>query len=647
MQQQKMKTGWKLLAGLFAGTALVLTGCGGGGGGGSSTCTTFPNCSSSGGGTSNGGTTSTATQLSLIVSSATLQTDGSSTVTVTATLKNSANAVVSGQAVQFSATSGTLSAASSTTSSAGTATVTFNSNDNKVNRTVTITATSGTLTKTVQIAVQGTSLGFGGDISAVVGSSASMSVNVLDGASKAVANQEVTLTSAKGNPVPATATTNSAGVATFSFTPTMPGTDTITASALGASLSQSLLVSAMNFTITSPAANVNYVGVNNCQSVTAFLASGTTTNVKFATSRGSIYASSAACAGGGGGSSVDVTPTNTGSTSTALAYVRSSTVGDTQVTATATDSGGVTGSAKRTLTFVSTTPSQMQVQSSSSVLAVNGSASVTALVRDASGNPVYNQTVVFSAPNGGGSPSPMTATTNASGVATTTFTADSTTSGFTAVVVHAELQSNAAIYANSSLTVAGQAANTLLGTDGLIVILSNPIKYRQVWTAVVSDTAGNPIANQQVSAAIRGVTFGKGVYEVRSAKWTRVPTVFCPAEDANNNWVVDSGEIGDVDLDGVLEPNGAATVHIPDGSISVATTDSAGNATFHIDYLPSYAGWTYVELRVSAVVSGSNMVASRVFLLDVPVSVTSDTAAAPAFQLSPFGATGTVCSDPN
>ncbi|WP_374489819.1 Ig-like domain-containing protein [Zoogloea sp.] len=646
MQQQKMKAGWKALAGLLAGTSLVLVGCGGGGGGGSSTCTTFPQCSSSGGDSAS----TTATQISLMVSSATLQTDGSSTVTVTATLKNNSNAIVSGQAVSFSATSGTLSAASATTGSSGTATVTFNSNDNKVNRTVTITATSGTLTKTVQVAIQGTSLGFGGDISGVVGATTTMSVNVLDGASKAVANQVVTLTSARGNPVPSTATTNSAGVATFSFTPGVSGTDTITASALGASLSQSLVVSAMNFTITSPASNVTYVPVSACQPVTAYLASGTTSNVKFATSRGSIYASSAACIAGGGSSSVDVTPSNSGSTSTAIAYVSSATVGDTQVTATATDSNGVTGSAKRTLTFVSTTPSQIQVQSSSSVLAVNGSSSVTALVRDASGNPVYNQTVVFSAPNGGGTPSPSTATTNTSGVATTTFIADSTTSGFSAVAVRAELQSNSSIYATSSLTVAGQATNTLLGTDGLIVILSNPIKYRQVWTAVVSDTAGNPMANQQVSAAIRGVEFQKGVYEVRSSKWQKKdPYSTCPAEDANNNGVVDSGEVGDADGDGVLEPNGAATVHIPDASTSVATTDAAGNATFYVDYLPSYAGWVKVELKVSAVVSGSNTVASRVFMLDVPVSVTSDIAASPAFQSSPFGTdtTAPACSNPN
>jgi hypothetical protein len=33
----------------------------------------------------------------------------------------------------------------------------------------------------------------------------------------------------------------------------------------------------------------------------------------------------------------------------------------------------------------------------------------------------------------------------------------------------------------------------------------------------------------------------------------------CPAEDANNNGFVESGEVGDLDND-VLEPNGAAIV---------------------------------------------------------------------------------------
>ena len=640
MQQQKMKAGWKALAGLLAGTSLVLVGCGGGGGGGSSACTTFPNCSSSG-----GDSTSSATQMTLMVSSASLQTDGSSTITVTATLKNSTNAIVSGQAVRFSASSGTLSADSATSGSAGTAVVTLNSNDNKTNRTITITATSGSLTKTVQVAVQGTTLGFGGDTSAVLGTPTTMSVNVLDGANKAVANQIVTLSSAAGNPVPTTATTNSTGTATFSFTPQVAGNDTITASALGVSLTQSLAVSAMNFTITSPSATASYA-VSTCQPVTAYLASGTTANVKFATTRGSIYASSVACAAGGGGTSVDVTPTSTSSSSTATAYVKSATVGDAQVTATATDNNGVTGSAKRTLNFIATTPSQIQVQSSSSVLAVNGSASVTALVRDANGNPVYNQTVQFSAPNGGGSPSPAEATTNASGVATTTFTADATTSGFSSVVVRAELKSNSSIYATSTLTVAGLATNVVLGTDGLVVLLSDPVKYRLAWTAVISDSAGAPIPNQQVVASIRGVRFAKGQYTATTSGWSVASALVCPAEDANNNGVVDSGEVGDVDGDGVLEPNGAATVHIPNASTSSATTDASGNATFYVDYLPSYAGWVAVELKVTAVVSGSNAVASQVFWLNTPASAINNTSVSPAFQYSPFGTNATVCSDP-
>lgn len=109
----------------------------------------------------------------------------------------------------------------------GVATVTFDSNDNKANRTVKVTASYQTLVKETTITVLGSRLGFGGDSSGVVGENVSMTVTLLDGAGKAIANQSVAVKSSLGNPVPATITTNASGLATLTFKPTVNGTDVI------------------------------------------------------------------------------------------------------------------------------------------------------------------------------------------------------------------------------------------------------------------------------------------------------------------------------------------------------------------------------------------------------------------------------------
>jgi len=613
--------------------ALALAGCGGGGGGSSSNnCLPFQTsteCATSGGGTT---TTQTATQLSLSVDTPTIQTNGSSTVTLSATLKDAKNAVVPGATVTFTADSGTISASTATTNASGVASITFNSNDDKTNRTVNFTATSGSLSKATSVLVQGTRLGFGGDTSAVSGKSVSMSVNLLDGAGKAIANRAVTLTSKLGNAVPTSVTTDTNGQATISFIPAVAGTDTITASALGASLSQDLVVSAVNFAFNSPAADAKIV-VNTCQAVSVQLLGTTSTHSKFTVSRGQVYGD-AACSSGAAEQLVAF------SGSSATAYVKSPGAGSATVYA---ELSGSVSAAKASLPvkFVATVPSTVVVQSDPSVVVVNGSSSITAIVKDANGNPVSGQSVVFSAPAGGGVPSPTTAVTNDSGVASTTFTADSTISGKDSIQVVATVNGVAA--ATTTLTVAGQAVNIVIGTDNLVTSLDSPPRYRKEWGVIVSDPASGPIKNQVVTISLRGFAFDKGRYVIPDGetKWQKSATyIGCPAEDANNNGVIESGELGDLDGDGYLEPNGAAIVRSPSASgglSATVTTDDSGAATFYVEYLRSYGDWVKVELKATAAVSGKNSSASSSFYLPVPASELLDKDVAPSFVLSPFG----------
>lgn len=643
-------------------TAFVVAGCGGGGGGGSSTnCLpyqTSTECSTTGGTTT---TTQTATQLSLIADTSVIQTNGSDTVTLSATLKDEKNAVVEGATVYFTADSGTISKSSATSDSSGVASITFNSNDNKTNRIVQFTAMSGTLKQTASVQVRGTRIGFGGDITATVGRTASISMTLLDGASKAIAYSSVNLSSKLGNVIPASITTDANGQAVITFTPTVSGTETITATALGATLTQDINISSViDFSFTSPAADAS-INVSQCMPVSVKLNGIVASGSVFTVSRGQVYAGSRCDIGG-------ASQTIAFSGGVATAYVKSPNAGSAMVYAELTGSSAA-GKTSLPVKFVATVPSTVIVQADPSVITVGGSSSITAVVKDATGNPVAGQRVVFSAPSGGGTPSPTSAITNDSGSASTTFNADSTVSGKDSVQVIASVDGISA--ATTTLTVAGAGVSIVMGTDNSVVIIDSPPRYRKVFGIQVSDSAGGPIKNQTVTISLRGIYFRKGCFIApgtgasstctyvdpaasSTTKWSEYPSIStseweCPAEDANNNGVVESNELGDRDGDGILEPDGVAIVRAPTASgglSATVTTDESGAATFYVEYLRDYANWAAIELKATALVAGKNSVAARSFYLPVPASELLDKDVSPSFRFSPFGIQAG-CTNPN
>jgi len=618
--------------------AALIAGCGGGGGGSPAATGCLPyqtDCTATPGSGGGDTTTATPTQLSLSLDTPTIQTDGSSEVAVSATVKDSKNNLISGVDVTFSADSGALLVTTPKTGADGIAKAIFNSNGNKTNRKVTITATVGALPpKTTELEVQGTRLGFGGDSSAVRGKTVSMTVTLLDGAGKGVNGEKIALTSKLGNPVPASVTTDVNGQASISFMASEAGTDTITASALGAVLSQGLSISAVDFAFASPAADTQLT-INTCHPVSVQLNGVLAAEAVFSVSRGKVFGA-ASCAGSG--SDLQTIAFSGGS---ATAYVRSASAGAATVLAELSG-GSVTSRASLPVKFVATVPTQVIVQSDPSVVAVNGSSSITAVVKDVAGNPVSGATVSFSA-SGGGEPSPTTAVTNDAGIATTAFKADSSISGKDSVVITASVLNGPS--ESSTLTVAGKAVNVIIGTGNQISLVESPPRYRKVWGVLVSDSAGGSIKNQSVTISLRGVEFQKGDYVVtevdQDKKWFKMTSSVCPAEDANNDGVVGVGEVGDQDGDRVLEPNGAAIVRSPTSSggalSATVTTDDSGAAEFWVEYPRDYASWVKVELMATATVSGKNSVAARSFYLPVPSSEVNDVTNSPSFQLSPFG----------
>jgi hypothetical protein len=107
--------------------------------------------SGSGGSGSSGGATAAA--ISVSASAATLPSDGSSNVKITAFVRDGSNALLSGVPVSFSASSGGISGSPATTDDTGTAIATLVTAGDSTLRTIVVTATAGTLQAVVNVQV--------------------------------------------------------------------------------------------------------------------------------------------------------------------------------------------------------------------------------------------------------------------------------------------------------------------------------------------------------------------------------------------------------------------------------------------------------------------------------------------------------------
>jgi len=116
----------------------------------------------------------------------------------------------------------------------------------------------------------------------------------------------------------------------------------------------------------------------------------------------------------------------------------------------------------------------------------------------------------------------------------------------------------------------------------------------------------------------------------------------CSNEDLNRNGVLDSGE--DINGNGKLEPRKAdISVTMVNGS----KTDADGQAVLQIEYPQNVATWDFYTLTVTASgVSGTEGKSSFSGVLPAPASVFTNTSSDPAFRVSPYG-TAQLCSTPN
>jgi len=632
---------WKTWLTVLAAAA-SLTACGGGGGAGTPLY----------GGSSNTPTTTTSTASAVDVSSSSLQlgSGAGESVTITVVVKGAGSVVLPDTAVTLQASSGSLAVAATKTDSSGMVTATLTPGTNasdKANRTIRVSATSGNASGYVDVQVTGTTVAYSGATSFSAGAAASnMSLLVKDSKGAVVPGATVNVTAGTlGNALSAlSATTDSNGSATFSYTPTNAGTDSLIFSALGATTTATLVISGQDFVFTSPASGTSVtVGAPTSISVRYRLngaaVSGATVN--FAATAGTLTAATATT-NGSGVATTSLTSTFAGAT-----------------TVTATISG--VGTISLPISYVATTPSSVVLQVSPSAIAPNTNGSVaqqstvSARVTDVNGNPVKGVTVDFSrtADPSIGDLSAPSATTDTNGEASVKYISGPNSTATDGVKIRGTV-SGTSIFGDTQLTVNQQALFIALGTSNTISNLTvngvvDETTYVKPWTVYVTDANGVAVSGKTLTIRILSVAYGKGqlAFSSTDGVWeasnytgaidvnTVMPAgniLWCASEDANSNGTLDSGE--DTNSSGSLEPGNV--ISLAPGN-STVTTDANGRATINLLYAESYAPWVQVTLRATATVAGTESKRDATFVVSGMSSDFNKADTAPAGVVSPFG----------
>ncbi|MDQ5984693.1 MAG: hypothetical protein CSYNP_00389 [Syntrophus sp. SKADARSKE-3] len=155
----------------------------------------------------------------LMSSSPQLNSDGATTVTLTALVRDSSNRAMANQTVAFSASSGNLVVTSSTTDTNGQATATLGTGFDPTNRDISVSATSGSYSAATIVSVVNTNIDISGLSSLSLNDSVPLIITLKDSSGKGIAGKTVTVTSRYGNPLSASSfVTNSSGQITVNVT---------------------------------------------------------------------------------------------------------------------------------------------------------------------------------------------------------------------------------------------------------------------------------------------------------------------------------------------------------------------------------------------------------------------------------------------
>ncbi len=603
----------------------------------------------------------TPADIQLLVDSPQINSAGTDTVLLTALVKDGNNNFLPGVSVSFSATSGGIQVLNPVTDESGAATARLSTGNDPSNRTITVTARTGALSASNTVRVTGTTITFSGANSLVLGANTTLTLFLRDSAGRGIPNQQIEVTSNRGNTLSVPQPTDFDGRTTVTVTATEAGADVITAMGAGVTSSFNLTVSSANFVFTSPAPDTEVplvtsqavivhwdeAGVNQVnQSITFFVTRGQFSN---------------------GESTITVLTDGNGD---ATVNVSSDNAGPAIITAAADQVGGP--SAQLSIEFIATIPRFLIAQASPATIGVNAEGEtdqqsvITAVVRDPQNNPVKNQTVIFSLSDvSGGSISPASAVTDSFGRASTVYTAGLSPSAKDGVIIDAEVTGTVGCDPTVpnptgpcdrvTLTVAQQSLFVTLGTGNLIETPSST-QYAKPYSVLVTDADGNPVAGAEVNLSVLPTRYQKGRYVPvfdeagEFVAWEKFLTIdpesgvdddvdqACNNEDLNTNGILDLGE--DFNNNAKLDPGNVATI-----DPGVVITDASGFAFFNVVYAREFT-WVEVRLEARTEVSGSEFSSQAIFFLPGLASDFNQENIAPPGVLSPFGQARTcICTE--
>ncbi len=610
--------------------------------------------------------------LTLLTSTGAIASDGSETATITALVRDTNNNVVEGVAVVFSSDSGSLAVSQpAITDVNGQLTAILSTAGDPNARTITVTGTTSNIVATVTVDVSAVSIVVDCPPNLALGDTGNCTVTVfgesggdpLDGVS-------VDLTSDNGNTLtPANVTSGDlapgTGQAAFTFDATTAGSDTVTASALGAQGVETVTVSNDTFAFTDPAPSdpTREINLGTPSNVTVNWVSGGVGQagpITFATTRGTIN----------GTTSSTATVNAVGGDATVA--VQSNNAGPAIITA-----NNGTDSTQISVEFVATTPATMEVQANPFTVAPSEQSTITAKVRDPAGNLVKNATVVFQLDDiTGGSLSAAQADTNSQGEAQVIYTASTTTSASDGVTITAFTQVDPTVSDAVALTVASRELFISIGT-GNEIFEPNSAQYRVEYAVQVTDSQGNGVAGVTVQVNILSERYYKGfwTFPLGGDAWVRIENANCADEDPDRDGILDGAEDGLVACDGVLQPaedlNGNGILDFGDdfnqsclieaGNIASAipqggtgggsfVTDASGFGLVDVVYPQEFATWVEVTLEAKTAVQGTEFAEPNRFLLPIAASDIDDEEESPPARIrdfvpeSPFGASNN-CAD--
>ncbi|MFA7667511.1 MAG: Ig-like domain-containing protein [Burkholderiaceae bacterium] len=504
----------------------------------------------------------------------------------------------------------------------GRATATLRLGANPQNRNVAVRAeANGVVSANLNIAISGTAITVSGPSTITLSGSQPTEFPVLltDSSGAGIPDRVLSVVSRLGNQVlTPTVRTDADGMAVAEVRGTRAGTDTLTVSGLGATGSLQFQVSDQSVAFDSRSPVTAPIGSEGVALTVRYSRIGGIpggTRVSFATTRGVVSPGDADISGG-----------------VATVRVSSQQAGPATITATV---GGVTASLP--FTFYATAPHSATLQATPQIVTANLSGStqnrsaLIAVVRDPAGNPVINRRIAFTAEQdpSGGRIEPAIATTDAAGRAVSSFIAGPNVTPTNAVSITArDLDAPSVVSPPARLTVAGRDLFIRVETDNRVVKVDSPPVYEKRYAAVLTDSAGNGIANARVQAKAVPTAYRLGRWVSLTEGWVQVITGEAPSEDSNYDGFCSPGE--DANRDGYLTPGNVAAVSVD------SETNAAGIAELVLTYPQGFAMWVEVVLEVSATSAGTESQSSIRFWLPISADDVRDPNTPPPGVISPF-----------